>query len=530
MPRVPKSLVSAVSGGALGAALVAVLAAPMMWTTRSSHDLTAHPLTAISVIAALIGALVLAFLASRLRATSGRRESPEVLALLVAAGLAAWGVWQLVKLYEVRTTLPLADSTGATLIAAAAMFAGVTSAVLAPAAFLGRVHVRAAICVAAVVAVAAPTLIYLSVQDFRAQVWYPDLTSPAAAPQPRPESIGAVGYRIPLDPSDAVVPAGTGFLVATENDVTAYDGPSGDVRWRVEAPPSDDGIFFVRVVRRDADDMTGVAVLFFGDSIVAVDGGTGDVIWRRQYSGQITEVASSIDALGMVIFTAADRTDRTRLHSIDPATGELRFSTVFSCSNPTGTSGTPGQFSFSCGQNPSVFDAHTGTTVDMPGPEYRTAGTDVYVAAPQDAPREGAPPSPEPTLVIDPSGQVIDEIPGTYPVSTAHDGLLLLYAGNDTWVLRDYRNHRSTPVPVSFAGWIRPWDISAAWLARGLAVSSDRRDVPLLYIDSANPAAPPQVHEAPCGADDRVKDLRLAPGAFIVRCRTAAVALLAPTT
>lgn len=256
-------------------------------------------------------------------------------------------------------------------------------------------------------------------------------------------------------------------------------------------------------------------------------------MWRRQFGGKVDGAIGSVDALGMTVSDAgAAKGDQTHFYSLDPSTGRVRWSKTIACGgDPTPVRGTQGQFFFQCDGNPSVIDARTGHATDMPSTpygEHPEAGTDVYVYKPGHRTAKG-PDAKDVTRVIDPAGKLVDQISGAYPVSRANDGFLLLCAGGDTWLLRDYRRHRSTPVPIHLDTRLGLDDVETAWLENGLAITTEGRSKPLLLIDPARPAADPSSAEElcapgeiPCGACGRVA------GAVIVQCGPTQVVGLVP--
>jgi hypothetical protein len=209
----------------------------------------------------------------------------------------------------------------------------------------------------------------------------------------------------------------------------------------------------------------------------------------------------------------------TLLDSLDPSTGALRWSRSIACSNPSAAPGTAGQFFFACGQTPSAIDASTGASTDVPGARYGAASDGVYVTSTtMPIPSKDGPQPTDATLVIDPRGQIIDKIPGTYPASAANDGFVLVYGGGDTWLLRDYRKHRSTPVPVHLDTTYGLGDIEAAWLRNSLVITMRSGEQPLLLVDPARPTAEPTSTASPCTSHDLKRELLAVAGAVIVQC------------
>jgi len=257
------------------------------------------------------------------------------------------------------------------------------------------------------------------------------------------------------------------------------------------------------------------------------------VLWRRQYTdgGKVTAATGGIDALSMTVFTAdsageGPQRTRTRLYSLDPATGQVRFAQPISCSSPTLDPGTPGQFTVRCGTT-SIIDARTGTRVDVPSKFTPEAGTDAYLIS---NPRHRGDPTPaDVTRVIDPAGTVLDEIPGTFAASTPHDGLVLLFAGGDSWVLRDYRNHRSATVPLHVGVGSDLSNVEARWLGDKLLVANSYdRPRQLDLVDPTHPSVIPSTTESPCPRTQYQDRVLAVAGAIIVPCAWTEVIGLVP--
>lgn len=515
-------------GAAGAAALLAIVGGIAGWATRSPSDFMSLSPIRIGVLAAAIGLLMVLVLS---RAVMGRKPTwtkTVMVASVVAVGLGAWGAWDVIRLYKTRDALPFVDTTGATVIAGIAALAAVAAVALGLAAigFMREAGKRTALCAFLVVAVAVPTLAFRLVEHHRAGVWRPDATATATPPTPVPDSIGSVRYRVPVDEDHRpdIYAAANGFVVDTRTALTAYDGTTGEARWH--ATDFGTGGRLV-VAHRDEDDIAGILVLQTYYALIAFDGSTGEVLWHRQYTGDMTAATGSVDALGIVVFTASGADDeRTQLHSIDPATGQLRWSKPISCSNPSFGPGTPGQFTLGC-STPSIIDAHTGDVIDTPGKHVATAGSDAYTTSVQ---RGDGPTRSDVTLVLDPAGQTIDEIPGVEAVSRANNGFLLMYSDLDGWLLRDYRKHQSFPVPIdvrsqsgSYKVELEYWlihDVETVWLNSRLIVTDMSSDAPRLHlIDPARPEAVPVNTEIPCARRQSLQDLQAVPGAVAVVCR-----------
>jgi hypothetical protein len=526
-------VVSVGAGVAAGAAVAAiVIVVHLQMNSAASENLLPSQSVMQTVAVTLALCVVAALAVGRLGRDPYR---PILIALLAiaAAALSVWAVWAVANAYRVRASMPLVDSTGVTVVAAGGALAAVLAALsgFAVALFVGRVSVPTAVCVSLAVLVAVPAIVVRSAISYRADVWYPDSATAHNAPAPLPDAGGPVRYWVGRLDSDARVHvAGNGFVVSTDSGLTAYDGQTGEVRWRADdfGPYGDAGS--VQVAWRDEDDRSGVVVFSVADAVIALDGSSGDVIWRRQFRGELTSLTASVDALGMTIFDVdvdGPKPDRTRIDSLDPSTGRLRWSAPISCDGPS-----PGQINgrlaYSCLHEASNYDARTGDVSELADREFenlRVKG-DVYVSS-ADGPTRDDPIPAGSTVVIDPAGEEIDRIPATYPASTARRGLILLYGGPGTWLLRDYRNHRSTPVPIRLDTSDGMESLHTAWLDNGLAVVSND-DQPLLHIDLANPTAEPTVTAAPCPGYGHIRYLEAVAGALIAQCGSDTIAGLVP--
>lgn len=523
---VRRVLTGAGVGSAVGAAGVSVAAAIAMWSVQETGTYMALPLARIGAIAIITAVAVVVLVRFWLLRKYPASRRARIVVMLVAGALAAWGRSNLVDVQRSGDVLTLVDTSGTSVFAVVALVSAIMAIVVAVVATLfGReVSGRVAVCAFAVVALVGSVVTYTAVQNHRAGVWHPSLTAAAAPAAPVPDVIGPVGYRIPLKRNQFIYTAGNGFLLGTSRELAAYDGATGQLRWRT----GDYGVGERLVVaRRDRDDATGVVVVFFADAVIGFDGSSGDVVWRRQIGGgRVTSAAGSVDALGMSVFTgdyATDGDSATRFYSLDPATGQVRWDQVLSCSSPSMSRGTAGQLSYDCGR-PVLVDARSGDTVEVPGRYVPMAGTDAYVVSPSYPDKEPA--ADESTRVMDPAGQIIDEVPSTYPVSRPHDGLLLLYGPRNTWLLRDYRNHRSTPVVIHFE-WGRGFDaITTLWLGNNklLVANQYDRESPLQLVDLARPGDTPATPATPC--PERTGDVKAVAGAILVECRTEVVGLV----
>lgn len=531
--RAGRLLTSVAFGAGMAAALAAIAASIAMSAVRSQQDIMSRSPSAIGVLAAVTGVCVLAVAASRWLKRYAVARAVGYAAGIAAIGLGAWNARGLVELQGSSAWLPFMDSTGATVISAAAMMAATAAAALGviAAPWFASVDHRTALCAFLVVVVGAPILTCRAVENYRATVWHPEFTTEAAPAAPVPEVVGPIGYRIPLGSAyfaTRIVAAGNGFIVDTRDQLTAYDGATGEKRWQVGHYGTSGRLF---VVHRNLDDTSGIVVLFQAYGLIAFDGSSGEVLWRREYSdgGHVTAATGSIDALGMAVFTAdsvgeGPDSTRTRLYSLDPATGQVRWAGPIPCSNPTLSPGVAGQFAVDC-MKPVIMDARTGNTIEVPGIWAPKAGTDAYVV---DEPQPHFDPEPtDVTRVLDRAGKVIDEIPGSYPASTPHDGLLLLRGSGGTWLLRDYRTHRSTVVPIDPNS--RPADVDAVWLTNKLLIPNRiSQEQQFQLVDLTHPADEPVIIDSPCPRGQYQFIIEAVAGAVIVQCRLSEVIGLVP--
>jgi len=522
--RARRLVISVGVGAGTASAIAAIGSAITMWALRSPRDYPSQSLTGHGVVAVVTGACVLVLLVSRL---FNRCQPVRIVGVLAgcAAGLAAWDAWARDAVSSSNEALPFMDSTGATVVCNVATMAAVTSAVLglATATWAHTVSARAAVCAFLVAVVGIPGLAYRSVEDYRATIWHPELTAEAVAPAAVPDAIGPVRYRIPIDNDDHrthIFAAGNGFIIDTGEQLTAYDGETGAKRWQVDGYGVSRRVL---MVQRAVGDTAGIVVLFQAYGVIALDGSSGEVLWRRQYTdgGKVTAATGGTDALGMTVFTAdsageGPQRTRTRLYSLDPATGQVRFAQPISCSDPTLDPGTPGQFTVRCG-TVSIIDARTGIRVDVPSEYTPLAGTDAYLIR---HPRLRGDPTPtDVTRVVDPNGRVLDEVPGTRAVSSPCDGYLLLYNGGETWVLRDYRNHRSMRVPLHVSVGSDLSDVEAHWLRHKMLVTNPyNRPRQFDLVDPTRPSDSPVTAESPCPPRRYQGRAVVAVGAIIVPC------------
>jgi hypothetical protein len=128
---------------------------------------------------------------------------------------------------------------------------------------------------------------------------------------------------------------------------------------------------------------------------------------------------------------------------------------------------------------------------------------------------------------MDPTGKVIDELPGSYPVGIPHNGFQLAYGANGTWLLRDYRNHRSIEVPIHAQPGTGGGDVDAVWLDNALLITNRYSHPPNFeLLNLARPTDPPTTTDTPCPRRQSPDDIQAAAGAVLMICDTEAVGLV----
>lgn len=521
-PKGLQGFPASVGVGAVWAAVSIAVVSPLF---ALSDDNTSHKASA----AGIAGFVAICVCALLLLAAATRRSGRAALANffgLVAVGAGAWGLWEVRGCFKPRGVLPLvADSSGANVIAAAAMTAAAAAAVMSLiiSFVLRQADARTALCAFLVVLLAVTALMNQVLKDYRARLWHPEITAAAAPAASLPDGLGPARYRLALPDKYTpynVLAAGNGFIVPTGDKVSAYDGPTGALRWRADGF-GQNRLSAVEVVRRDRQDVAEIVVLFFDGPVVALDGSSGAVLWRRDYRGRVTASSASADALGMTVYDdRATPDNRTMAYSLEPSTGELRWRKTFSCSDPAGTEGVFGQLVFKCEGSVSVVDAHNGNAISLPAPKWYdfAAGGDVYLAWQHNARSEG-PDAGSEIFVIDSHGKIVDQVPGAYAMSRPDNGRLLLYDGRDSWTLRDYDRRQSTPVPMHYVEHPRLLSkLPTAWLQHRLVFYVPDEQQPLLVIDPVSLTTEPVSVETTCPLRDAIRGLQAVAGAVIAEC------------
>ncbi|MFN8069862.1 MAG: PQQ-binding-like beta-propeller repeat protein [Mycolicibacterium insubricum] len=518
--------------GVAVAAAIAAVALPL--ATRAMQSPSDFPVKLGSPVVPVVTALiVLVWAACRRREM--RQEFAALIdtgAFLIAAGLSAVSIGRLVELYRTRAATPFMDSSGVTVLFAAVLVAAVIATLAmvvtivagsghdGPATTLavgGRITPGAFL----VTAVLIPALVIGAVHSYRGRVWYPDRTVRPAVAVTAPDvptPNGVIRYQVAVsDSRTSSQRVGTGILISRPGSTAMFDAGTGTLRWQsdnrwIPAYLDPDEVV---ASYRDGDDNAGIVVLPSKYGLIGVDGETGAVLWRRQFHDgeRLKSMAGSIDALAVAIDTGLGR----RLDSLDPATGQVRWSRPSDCAVSPGT---PGQFGLACRPAPALVDARTGETIELNTPELPVAGTDAYVSS--DAPRDGTPT----TTVLDPAGKVLDQIPGVVAATVPYDGRLLIYDLVDRWWLRDYRRHQSIPLAFHHHA-DHAYHLKPTWLWDGLLLTVEKQG--LLFVDRNHPSeAPTPVPNSSCSSDQPTQVYGLGKTALVYCMRTGEMIVVKP--
>ncbi|OHU31697.1 hypothetical protein BKG76_00325 [Mycobacteroides franklinii] len=493
------------------------------------------PITASCVVGLVAAAAVVLVIV--LRPVIRRKEwsIPVGAAVVVIVALTCFWIPKLSGVFRDGGVVRFVDTTGVTILSAEALAAGVAALVFGSA--TAFVVAKAQPVVAAVAFLAVIALIssvaYQRVQSYRTQVWYPSLIAMPATPAALPETFGTLRYQIPQQVHDNwtmvnVYSTGTGFVMYTPDGVMAYDGPTGALRWRADglgasavkwASPFN----ALDVVWFDREHSGSVVVVSMVGALLGLDGDTGTVLWRRQYRGDLTQEAGSVDALAFSTYDVdVGDTGATTLYSVDPRTGKDRWSRHSDCSNLK--PGAVGQFVQSCSGGPAtVVDAHTGNTAwESEYGEWLDVSIDheVYVASGGSA-TSNTPKASDTTWVLDRSGNIIDQVAGTFPLlGHANAGHLLLDGVGQTALLRNYRTHQSTPLRLGKIDYAL--GMYATWLPHRLIIEKRSALSSLHMIDLDHPDAEPTALPWPCRSYlGDIWQLKPAPGVIVASCQVA---------
>ncbi|MUM22019.1 PQQ-binding-like beta-propeller repeat protein [Mycobacterium sp. CBMA271] len=526
-------------GFAAAAAIAAIVLMILAIVLRPATDLISARTTLASWLVLVAAAVVLVGTAARPKLRTGGRSTLAgvvgVEMIVVAAVVVP--LW-LGGFFDDLGISRFVDTTGVTVLWRAAILTVLSAVVIgaAVALFKHKVPLYAVISAFVVAVLVISAVCCWATERYRSSVWYPSLTAIAATPAAVPDALGVVRYKLrpELGPRAAstdtadIYPVGNGFVTYEDNEVVAYDGPTGVVRWRatgfgtLESDAGHSMLRSVNVAWRDRDDRVGIVVLLVGGGLVALDGSSGKVLWRRQYDGDYPKVTGWVDALAIATrISTGPVDDKTRLDSLDPRTGQVRWSRELSCSTNL-SEGVSGQFiSNECGsRQSSLVDAYTGNILGETDHGWLdvSADNDVYVTEPATVYKW--PDAKDVTSVIDSTGHVIDKITGAIPVGRAFDGYLLLSTVGQIPVLRNYRTHESAPLRL--APFRDPYFTDAAWLQHRLVINTGRRaagdPMPLHVLDPARVDAEPITSPSPCGANRAVEQIKAVPGAVVASC------------
>lgn len=507
---------SAIVGGAAATGVVGIALAIAALRLRSPFDVA--PVTGASVIALIASGIALVAVSARSITRRLNLWSAAVVTInLVVLGLILAAFWRFDGLFDEQVALRFVDAEGVVVLSRAAVVVGWVALTLAVFAMFPTEKAQRVTASAAFVTVAlvVSAVTYVVVHNYRSHVWRPDLTSESASPAPLPATVGNLRYRIPLYvgalPGYArtvtVASVGDGFLTYAEDGLAAYDGPTGRLRWQVAGFS---GYGQAVLVPRHAGDAAGVVVLVRDGALIALDGGSGKVLWRRPYSGSPGDLVSGVDSLGFML----KGDDGGGFTSLDPASGLTRWSKPISCRGTSAPEAVAGQFLCDGDRGTtSIIDALNGNTIAEVtyGESAASQDGDVYVIVHYNRKR---PLGADGVSIVDSHGNTVDEIPGARPISPAKHGYLLLAGDKEVPFWRNYRTRHSNPAKFSKVEF--PTHVNTTWVGDRLLIGEPHKGSPLRLLDPAQPAAEPIDMASPCV--DTTYQLRAVPGAVVVSC------------
>ncbi|QCH23325.1 PQQ-binding-like beta-propeller repeat protein [Mycobacteroides salmoniphilum] len=506
---------SAVVGGAVAAGVVGIALAINALALRASVNGAPAPVEAAGVIALTASGVALIGVGARPIIRRLNLWSSAIVAInLIVVGLIIGAVWRLDGLFGEHVPLRFVDTEGVVVLSRAAVVVGFVALALAVFAMfpVDKTQRLAATGAFVVVALVVSMTSYVFVNRYRADVWYPSTTSQATSPAPLPATVGNLRYRVRLyvgvPPGYArtvsVASVGNGFMTYTEDGLAAYDGPTGRLRWRVAGFS---GYRQAVLIPRDGGDAAGIVVLVRDGALIALDGGSGKVLWRRPYSGVAGDLVSGADSLGY-------KDGDGEFTSLDPASGSTRWSKQISCRGGSAPQSVSGQFLCDGDRETTlIVDAYRGNTIAEVayGESAASPGGDVYVIVHYNRER---PLGVDGVSIVDSRGLTVDEIPGARPISPARQGYLLLAGGDGMPFWRNYRARQSSPAKFSKVQF--PAHFNTTWVGDQLLIGVPEKGSPLRVLDPGRPAAEPIDMASPCM--DSTYQIQAVPGAVVVSC------------
>ncbi|GAB4585532.1 outer membrane protein assembly factor BamB family protein [Nocardia sp. IFM 10818] len=171
------------------------------------------------------------------------------------------------------------------------------------------------------------------------------VTASAVGPAAVPDRLGTEKYRLSLPSSGAFVAAGAGFVSATWEGLTGYDGASGEPRWHYRRTGAEHdgeyGITLSAETLRARDDGRVVLAEWSRGGWTALDATTGELLWQTSdFSRDLGErddrryrhVPSIAPSRGPLVLASEDR-----IAGYDARTGARQWSTETSVPDCWGT-------------------------------------------------------------------------------------------------------------------------------------------------------------------------------------------------
>ncbi|WKG04411.1 PQQ-binding-like beta-propeller repeat protein [Mycolicibacterium sp. HK-90] len=157
--------------------------------------------------------------------------------------------------------------------------------------------------------------------------------APIAVPDV-PTTVGAETYTLTVKRVDTLVPAGPGFVLVNDSTLIGYDGATGSPRWRFPLDSLRDGCLFQKIrstgtaadamVLVECDHDAGYSKPRTDPFLVGLDAMTGQVRWSLDRGWSLrSRISLPSDTVPVV------SSSRNELGSLDPRTGELRWTWSF---------------------------------------------------------------------------------------------------------------------------------------------------------------------------------------------------------